>query len=146
MRRVKRRQLEPRVIDLNINKETSSSGQQILMAALDPSSSHGHHQQQQQAVIPNKPYFEPAWPRNVSVILGQPVGLKCRTRLLGDRMVSVAHNAHSLPGSLMGILLATADEWKCLPPSLSIECARPAWLYRLSRPNPIRNYISLSRL
>lgn len=35
----------------------------------------------------SKPYFEATWPTNVSVILGQPAVLKCRTRLLGERMV-----------------------------------------------------------
>ena len=35
-----------------------------------------------------KPYFEATWPRNVSVILGHTAVLKCRVRLLGDRMVS----------------------------------------------------------
>lgn len=37
----------------------------------------------------SKPYFEATWPTNVSVILGQPAVLKCRTRLLGDRMVTL---------------------------------------------------------
>ena len=76
MRRMKRRQLqqqslEPRVIDLNAHKETA--GHVVLLDQHQP--------------VPNKPYFESAWPRNVSVILGQSVALKCRTRLLGDRMV-----------------------------------------------------------
>lgn len=35
----------------------------------------------------NKPYFEDTWPTNVSVVLGHPASLKCRTRLLGDKMV-----------------------------------------------------------
>ena len=38
--------------------------------------------------IVSKPYFEATWPRNVSVILGQEAVLRCRVRLLGDRMVS----------------------------------------------------------
>lgn len=37
----------------------------------------------------SKPYFEAAWPRNVSAILGQSAVLKCRTRLLGERMVNL---------------------------------------------------------
>lgn len=36
----------------------------------------------------SKPYFEPAWPCNVSVVLGKSVALRCRVRLLGDQMVS----------------------------------------------------------
>jgi len=33
------------------------------------------------------PVFEPAWSQNTSAILGQPARLKCRIRLLGDKMV-----------------------------------------------------------
>ena len=35
----------------------------------------------------SKPYFENTWPRNYSVIRGQPASLKCRIRFLGDKMV-----------------------------------------------------------
>ena len=45
----------------------------------------------------SKPYFEPAWPRNVSVVLGKSVALKCRVRLLGDRMVSIKKPPSILP-------------------------------------------------
>lgn len=43
----------------------------------------------------SRPYFEAKWPTNVSVVLGQPVSLKCRTRLLGDRMVNTTANNSS---------------------------------------------------
>ena len=93
-RRLKRRQQQPqhaaagtsagdpRVIDL-----TSSGHQEKLV-----SDEQLDHQSVASMILTgggamNKPYFEAAWPQNVSVVLGQPIALKCRTRLLGDRMV-----------------------------------------------------------
>lgn len=92
-RRLKRRQQQqpqhaagaagdPHVIDL-----TSSGHQEKLV-----SDEQLDHQSVASMILTgggamNKPYFEAAWPQNVSVVLGQPIALKCRTRLLGDRMV-----------------------------------------------------------
>jgi hypothetical protein len=38
----------------------------------------------------SKPFFEPAWTQNISAILGQPANLKCRVRLLADKMVCLS--------------------------------------------------------
>ena len=79
VKRMKRRH-EPRAIDLGLATEKVMVSQ---VSGVDPVAD----------VIPSspmaisKPYFEATWPTNISVILGQPAVLKCRTRLLGDRMV-----------------------------------------------------------
>jgi hypothetical protein len=80
VKRMKRRH-EPRIIDLpsaagKVTAEVDLTGVDPI-AEVVPSSS----------LAISKPYFEATWPTNVSVILGQPAVLKCRTRLLGDRMV-----------------------------------------------------------
>lgn len=51
----------------------------------------------------SKPYFEATWPRNVSAILGQPAVLKCRTRLLGERMVYTIQISCSMNISFVAI-------------------------------------------
>ena len=78
VKRMKRRH-EPRIIDLPsaAGKVTAEVTGDDPIAEVVPSSS----------LAISKPYFEATWPTNVSVILGQPAVLKCRTRLLGDRMV-----------------------------------------------------------
>nr|CAH0099321.1 unnamed protein product [Daphnia galeata] len=81
VKRMKRRH-EPRIIDLpsaagKVTAEVDLTGVDPI-AEVVPSSS----------LAISKPYFEATWPTNVSVILGQPAVLKCRTRLLGDRMLS----------------------------------------------------------
>ena len=84
VKRTKRRH-EPRVIDLPLAEKVMAE-----VPGVDPAAE----------VIPtsplaiSKPYFEATWPTNVSVILGQPVVLKCRTRLLGDRMVRTAYSSY----------------------------------------------------
>lgn len=80
VKRMKRRQHEPRIVDLPLlaaGKVAAEVSGVDPIAQVVPSSS----------LAISKPYFEATWPTNVSVVLGQPAVLKCRTRLLGDRMV-----------------------------------------------------------
>ncbi len=90
VKRMKRRH-EPRVIDLPLAAEKVMAE----VPGVDPVVE----------VVPSsplaisKPYFEATWPTNVSVILGQPVVLKCRTRLLGDRMVLLRSFPHAVKKS-----------------------------------------------
>jgi hypothetical protein len=79
VKRMKRRH-EPRIVDLPFlaaGKVAAEVSGVDPIAQVVPSSS----------LAISKPYFEATWPTNVSVVLGQPAVLKCRTRLLGDRMV-----------------------------------------------------------
>ena len=78
VKRMKRRQHEPRIVDpFAAGKVTAEVAGVDPIAEVVPSSS----------LAISKPYFEATWPTNISVVLGQPAVLKCRTRLLGDRMV-----------------------------------------------------------
>ncbi|KAK4005614.1 hypothetical protein OUZ56_007314 [Daphnia magna] len=85
----------------------------------------------------SKPYFEATWPTNVSVILGQPAVLKCRTRLLGERMLSWIRqrDLHVLTSALVSYTSdgrfsvhhqSTSDDWEL---RISTVQARDAGFY-----------------
>ncbi|XP_046460999.1 uncharacterized protein LOC124207533 [Daphnia pulex] len=129
VKRMKRRH-EPRIVDLPLltaGKVAAEVSGVDPIAQVVPSSS----------LAISKPYFEATWPTNVSVVLGQPAVLKCRTRLLGDRMLSWIRqrDLHVLTSALVSYTSdgrfsvhhqPTSDDWEL---RISTVQARDAGFY-----------------